>query len=155
MKNRIDLSKYQVRTDLIIENIDKDLNKDNINTKVINDDSILPNIKSLLLDSSVVASSNDYCILSSKLESTVHLINKELDDLEEVLKKYFPVRKHFIALLDEEWKNEKSLYAKTIKNGGKYELMSEEELSSLKPKVYSEMEEIAQKVFNHDKIEMV
>ena len=74
---------------------------------------------------------------------------------EEVLKKYFPVRKHFIALLDEEWKNEKSLYAKTIKNGGKYELMSEEELSSLKPKVYSEMEEIAQKVFNHDKIEMV
>lgn len=38
MKNRIDLSKYQVRTDLIIENIDKDLNKDNINTKVINDD---------------------------------------------------------------------------------------------------------------------
>ena len=124
-------------------------------SKVINDDSILPNIKSLLLDSSVVASSNDYCILSSKLESTVHLINKELDDLEEVLKKYFPVRKHFIALLDEEWKNEKSLYAKTIKNGGKYELMSEEELSSLKPKVYSEMEEIAQKVFNHDKIEMV
>ena len=115
----------------------------------------MPNIKSLLLDSSVVASSNDYCILSSKLESTVHLINKELDDLEEVLKKYFPVRKHFIALLDEEWKNEKSLYAKTIKNGGKYELMSEEELSSLKPKVYSEMEEIAQKVFNHDKIEMV
>ena len=124
-------------------------------SKVVNDDSILPNIKSLLLDSSVVASSNDYCILSSKLESTVHLINKELDDLEEVLKKYFPVRKHFIALLDEEWKNEKSLYAKTIKNGGKYELMSEEELSSLKPKVYSEMEEIAQKVFNHDKIEMV
>ena len=38
MKNRIDLSKYQVRTDLIIENIDKDLNKDNINTNVINDD---------------------------------------------------------------------------------------------------------------------
>ena len=38
MKNRIDLAKYQVRTDLIIENIDKDLNKDNINTKVINDD---------------------------------------------------------------------------------------------------------------------
>lgn len=38
MKNRIDLSKYQVRTDLIIENIDKDLNKDNIKTKVINDD---------------------------------------------------------------------------------------------------------------------
>lgn len=38
MKNRIDLSKYQVRTDLIIENIDKDLNKNNINTKVINDD---------------------------------------------------------------------------------------------------------------------
>lgn len=37
MKNRIDLSKYQVRTDLIIENIDSDFNKDDINTRVIND----------------------------------------------------------------------------------------------------------------------
>lgn len=37
MKNRIDLSKYQVRTDLIIENIDNYKDNENISTKTINE----------------------------------------------------------------------------------------------------------------------
>ena len=38
MKNRIDLSKYQIRTDLVIENIKSFANSDYINTKFIRDD---------------------------------------------------------------------------------------------------------------------
>ena len=36
MKNRIDLSNYQIRTDLIIENINPRLYNNNINIEVIN-----------------------------------------------------------------------------------------------------------------------
>lgn len=44
MKNRIDLSNYQVRTDLIIENINNNSTNDNINVKKINKDITVTDI---------------------------------------------------------------------------------------------------------------
>ena len=45
LKNRIDLDKYQVRTDLIIEN--SFLNSDNLKVRDVNDDIISQNRKGL------------------------------------------------------------------------------------------------------------
>ena len=123
--------------------------------KVLDDEDVSPNIKSFVLDSSVVAASDKYCILSSKLESTVYLINKNVDKLSLELQSYFDHPVYFVSLSESEWKQEKQEYAKTIKNGGKYQIISEAELEELKPKVHSELEEIATNVFNRDKIEMV
>ena len=147
----------QIRVNNCFVNAKKDdlLKAKDVWKNVLNDDSIEPNIKSFILDSSVVAASSDYCIITSKLESMVHLINKNLDFLTDELTNKFSHPVYFVALSENDWKKEKQTYAQTIKNGGSYRLISEEELSSLKPKVYSEIEEIAQKVFNSDKIEMV
>ena len=147
----------QIRVNNCFVNAKKDdlLKAKDVWKNVLNDDSIEPNIKSFILDSSVVAASSDYCIITSKLESMVHLINKNLDFLTDELTNKFSHPVYFVALSENDWKKEKQTYAQTIKNGGSYRLISEEELSSLKPKVYSEIEEIAQKVFNRDKIEMV
>ncbi len=123
--------------------------------KVLDDENVTPNIKSFVLDSTVVAASDKYCILSSKLESTVYLINKNVDKISLELQSYFENPVYFVSLSEAEWKKEKQEYAKTIKNGGKYSVISESELEELKPKVQSELEEIATNVFNRDKIEMV
>ena len=48
---------------------------------VLDDENIPPNVKSFVLDSTVVAASDKYCILSTKLESTVYLINKNVDKI--------------------------------------------------------------------------
>ena len=89
------------------------------------------------------------------MESTVYLINKNVDKISLELQSYFENPVYFVSLSEAEWKKEKQEYAKTIKNGGKYSVISESELEELKPKVQSELEEIATNVFNRDKIEMV
>ena len=102
----------------------------------------------------MVAASSDYAILTAKLESTVHLVNKNLalfDDLESLIGH----KVHFIALSEEKWNQERQIYAKTIKSGGSYSLISEENLENLKPQIKSDIEEIVTNVFNHDKIEIV
>ena len=93
--------------------------------------------------------------MTAKLDSTVHLLNKSLESLTEELQSYFSNTIHFVALSEKDWKFEKQEYVKNIKNGQKYSLISEETLDDLKPKVYSEIEDIATNVFNRDKIELV
>ena len=122
---------------------------------LVQDDAIKPAIKALIIDSTVVAASDNYCILTAKLDSTVHLLNKSLEFLTEELQSYFSNTIHFVALSEKDWKFEKQEYVKNIKNGQKYSLISEETLDDLKPKVYSEIEDIATNVFNRDKIELV
>ena len=122
---------------------------------LVQDDAIKPAIKALIIDSTVVAASDNYCILTAKLDSTVHLLNKSLESLTEELQSYFSNTIHFVALSEKDWKFEKQEYVKNIKNGQKYSLISEETLDDLKPKVYSEIEDIATNVFNRDKIELV
>ena len=124
-------------------------------SKLIHEDKIKPTIKSLILDSNVVAASDNYCILTAKLDSTVHLLNKSLEALTEELHSYLNDTIYFVALNEKDWQFEKKEYVKNIKNGQKYTLISEETLEDLKPKVYSEIEDIATNVFNHDKIELV
>ena len=122
---------------------------------LVQDDAIKPAIKALIIDSTVVAASDNYCILTAKLDSTVHLLNKSLESLTEELQSYFANTIHFVALSEKDWKFEKQEYVKNVKNGQKYSLISEETLDDLKPKVYSEIEDIATNVFNRDKIELV
>lgn len=123
--------------------------------EAIDDDNIKPNIKSFLLDSKIVAASDENCIITAKLKSTVHLINHNLDELTNELNKYFEKKVFFIALDENEWQSARQEYAQTIKNGGTYTKMSEDEIEELKPKNKSDIEEIATNVFNRDKIEMV
>lgn len=114
-----------------------------------------PEILSIISDSSIVASSSDYCILTSKLSSTVNLVNSKLEDLSREVEFSFSEHMHFICLSLEEWLKEKQIYVNRLKNGEKYTIISEETIEDIKPKEKSDIELVATNVFSRDKIELI
>jgi len=132
------------------------LNYQNIWNTAVNDDCLKSEIASFLLDSSIVASSEDYCIISCKLPSTANLINSKLDEFTKEMLKYFSKEIHFIAISDIEWANEKKQYVNRLKENYQYQILNEPRLEATKvEESSSEIEKIATNVFNHDKIEIV
>ena len=108
------------------------------------------------MDSSLVAASKDYCIISCKLLSTANLINSRLLELTDVLKEFFVHDVKFIALSEEEWLKEKQQYVTNLKSKYVYQLMKEQDLEVTKNKnSVSEIENVATNIFNRDKIEIV
>lgn len=114
-----------------------------------------PDILSLILDSNIVASSSDYCILTSRLSSTVNLINSKLDDLSQEVENFFSKKLHFICLSEDEWVKEKQIYVTHLKNKEPYAIISEESIENLKLKAQSDLEFVATNVFSRDKIELI
>jgi len=116
--------------------------------------TLKPDFISFILDSSLVAASPDYAIISCKLESTANLINARLDEFSSDLKEFFGTEVHFIALSNEEWMREKQEYVKNVKAKQTYHLMEEKIQEQTEEK--SEIDEsIATNVFNRDKIVIV
>ncbi len=120
-----------------------------------NDLTLKPDFLSFLLDSSLVAASVDYAIISSKLESTANLINSRLDEFEETLKSYFKTKVHFIALSEQQWNQEKQKYIENLKSNYNYQLMEEKNIPKNEENIDTKMESMATNVFNRDKIEIV
>jgi len=123
-----------------------------LSTSPIPDDII-----NLLIDSEIVAASITNAIIVTNLESTALLINHRIDEISDYLCEFFGQELLFIALTEEEWKKEKNQYISNIKNGISYSFIEElnlEKNSNILENV-SEIEKIAQDVFNHDKIEMI
>lgn len=114
-----------------------------------------PEIMSLIMDTSIVASSDVYCILSAKLESTANLVNNQLDLLTEEVESFFDTNVHFICLTEKEWNDEKKIYVDNLKKGQRYELMDEKKIDELRPKAVNEIDEFATNIFSRDKIEIV
>lgn len=170
-KNEIESQKEMVENTKILEEI-QELKKIRINNCFVDakkevlveyrkiweslksNSSISPDILSFLMDSTIVASSSSYAILTCKLSSTSNLINSRLDEFSSLLKDYFPEEVRFISLTEEEWAKEKALYVKNLQSKYVYQFM-EEPINDLKPHKDSDFEEIATNVFNRDKIEIV
>ncbi len=114
-------------------------------------------IISLLLDSNIVAASSTYAIISTNLESTSILINNRITEIGDYLCELFEKEMKFIALSEEEWQKEKANYVSNIKNGKVYQIISEKEELNVPTDVSdkSNLEKVAQELFDHDKIEIV
>ena len=93
--------------------------------KVSNSINIDGKIKSILLDSNVIAASSKYLIFTSISEHVKDTANNMLGDIEKVLKKELNKDLLPIFLTNEEWNIEKENYVKNIKNGKKYEFIEE------------------------------
>ena len=108
---------------------------------------------SMLIDSEVVAASNEIYILTSKLESIVNLINLNKSLIEEKLEKI-----KVIGLTSEEWIEEKKSYINNIKSGHVYKMIEEESenMENIQPNdiVNESLENIAEQLFSNDKIEI-
>ena len=109
-----------------------------------------PELLSFVMDSDVVAASSKYAILTTKLESNVNNINRNVDDIEDAFKQQIKV----VCLSNDEWTKEKKVYVSNLKKGVKYEMIAEEPRPK-KKEIESDIDSIATNVFNRDKIEVV
>ena len=130
-----------------LENAKKKLNE------LIKNNSENSFFTSMLIDSEVVAASNEIYILTSKLESIVNLINLNKSLIEEKLEKI-----KVIGLTSEEWIEEKKSYINNIKSGHVYKMIEEESenMENIQPNdiVNESLENIAEQLFSNDKIEI-
>ena len=94
-------------------------------TNVCNHIDINGKIKSIFLDSVVVAASDEYVILTSS-SSVVENANEILGDIEKELERIINKKYYLIFLTTDEWDNEKNEYIKNVKNGKKYSIIPEE-----------------------------
>ena len=87
-------------------------------------------LMSLLADTSILAASNTYVLLQSKINSTNELINNSIDDLGKYYEDYSGNKVKFAALTEEIWQKEMENYRNNIKNGIKYNYIEEKEEKS-------------------------
>ena len=84
-------------------------------------------LMSLLADTTILAASNTYVLIQSKINSTNELINNSIDDLGKYYEEFSGNKVKFAALTDELWKKEMENYRNNIKNGIKYNYIEEKE----------------------------
>lgn len=93
--------------------------------KYQNSDSITGKLKSIILDSQVVAASDKYVIMVCDNENTMNSANKILELLEKDIKTYYKKDIKLIFITDNQWKLEKQKYIENIKSGNKYTYIEE------------------------------
>lgn len=113
---------------------------------------------SLIIDSNIVAASDQVAIITNLIEGTVNLINEHLENLNKEYKKMFNDDYKFIAINEENWKQEKELYIENIKNKIVYQYIEEpiynKEIDEEESSIEKNIEDIALDIFDKDKIEI-
>lgn len=117
----------------------------------IQDKSLL----SLIIDASIVASSDKVIIITHQLESTVKLINEHLEEISQEYKNMFNEDYQFIALTVIEWNREKQTYIVNLQNKIEYQYQ-EEPLSTkdLKEETTDNIVSVALDIFDKEKVEI-
>ena len=114
---------------------------------------------SLLADTSILAASNTYVLIQSKISSTNELINNVIDDLENYYEDFVGNKVRFAALSEDLWKKEMENYRINLKNGIKYSYMDELEeensdsLSEIVTTSSDDIEEVAKDIFGSFEVE--
>ncbi len=111
-------SKKKELTDLWVDFMNYLMNKDR-------------NLISLLADTSILAASDKYVLIQSKIDSTNELINKSINDLEKYFEEFAGNNLKFAAINDDLWKKETEKYRFNLKNKIKYNYIEEENDSSI------------------------
>ena len=114
---------------------------------------------SLLADTSILAASNTYVLIQSKINSTNELINNAIDDLGKYFEDYAGNKVKFAALTEEIWQKEMENYRNNIKNGIKYNYIEEKEEVSEDSNVIEDtpksdnIEDVAKDIFGSFEVE--
>lgn len=114
------------------------------------------NLISLLADVEILAASNEYVLISSKIDSTNSLINENILDLERLYTDFSGNNYRFASLNKDLWKKESALYLKNKENNIKYNYI-EEEIAE-KPVDFSvnienDIEDLAKDIFDTFEVE--
>ena len=114
---------------------------------------------SLLADTFILAASNTYVLIQSKISSTNELINNVIDNLEKYYEDFAGNKVRFAALSEDLWKKEMENYRINIKNGIKYSYIDEPEeensdsLNEVVTTDSDDIEEVAKDIFGTFEVE--
>ena len=110
--------------------------------------SIEGKIKSILIDSNVVAASDEYVILTCISDHTADNANKLLNEIEKSIKDSLNKKYKLVFISEERWQKEKSDYILNIKSNKKYEYIEEEVTEE-------STEPIINDIFDMSKVEII
>ena len=127
---------------------------DFISSLITKDKSLM----SLLADTSILAASNTYVLIQSKIVSTNELINNSVGDIGKYYEDYSGNKVRFAALTEELWQKEMENYRNNIKNGIKYSYIEEKEEVSNDSDVEevassNDIEDVARELFGSFEVE--
>ena len=110
-------------------------------------------LMSFILDTDIVAASDLYAILINKNESTVELINNNINSLEKDFSVFYNMNYKFVCLDNSSWKENQEKYIFNIKNNIKYSIIeeSDEDYSNpLQNENTDELEKLAAEIFDNN-----
>lgn len=107
---------------------------------------------SLLADCEVEAASENYVIISCKVDSTNALINSSIKEIETLFMNLYNIDCRFVALTKDEWQKVKEEYIANLKNKVTYTLIDEEYEEALSEES-DELEKLANEIFGSSNIE--
>ena len=108
-------------------------------------------LKGLLSDTSIVAASSEYAIVEVTIPHKNRDLMENLDKIENLFNKYINSQYKLVFIEDKRWNEEKTMYAKNIRSGYKYSLVSE--LEDDKPQENLDISDVAD-IFDIKKIEV-
>ena len=159
-KKEIVSNKCSINTDVRINNCFANAKRDYLakikdkwNDFLIYESNANKEIMSFILDTDIVAASDQYAILTNKLESTAELINENIKSLENDFSIFYNMTYKFVCLDNEKWKENQEKYIFNIKNKIKYSIMEEEADDSLDPSKNEnkdELENLAAEIFGNN-----
>lgn len=109
-------------------------------------------ILSVLIDTSVVAASDYYVLITSQSRGTAELINLNIGKVDEIVLNYFNRPLKLIALTEEEWLIQKKQYVQNLKNKKVYSYITEDDIQ-YKENESDELANIASEIVSEEKIE--
>ncbi len=116
------------------------------------------NLVSLLADTIVLAASDKYILIQSKVDTTNSLINDHINALEKFYEEYSSKNMKFAAVNNEIWKKEVEKYRLNRNNQIKYKYMDESEDSKEKENIQQtstslDIEDVAREIFDSFEVE--
>lgn len=116
------------------------------------------NLVSLLADTSILAASNEYVLIQSKVDTTNSLINDNINTLEKFYEEYSSKCMKFAAIDSELWKKEVEKYRLNLHNQIKYNYIDEAKGSDEKKEEQtimpsSDIEDVAREIFGSFEVE--
>lgn len=102
---------------------------------------------SYIVDTELVAASNNYAILVNKINNTNDLINENIESVEKDFKLFFGREYKLVSISPKEWEEARNKYIVNLKNGYKYTMMDD---SIIIEENTSELEKLANEIFGNN-----
>lgn len=102
---------------------------------------------SYIVDTELVAASNNYAVLVNKINNTNDLINENIESVEKDFKIFFGREYKLVSISPKVWEEARNKYISNLKSGYKYTMMDD---SIIIEENTSELEKLANEIFGNN-----